>query len=223
MKVLLFRHGPAHGIPEGAPPTVYLPMPDSPLTLTGRELVAEKAGPLQRYLKGKNVILYASDWTRAVQTAEILRGDSTEPIIQDPRLREIMDYHVLAQIEAQTGSTQKMRDEFLKDYPHSDPQKNFDEADSFIKMLEVKAKELGIDSENTVVIVVTHWNKIAYLQHAALNNKLDINKLKRESMQNVEMVGFDLDKPREKRSKMFAFDKTQDPNQQYFPEFCIQM
>ena len=86
MKLLLIRHGESIGNTEGRLQGQF----DSPLSDRGREQARALAGRLLR--EGHAIAaIYASDLSRAAETAEILAAGLAVPVVLDARLRE---YHI---------------------------------------------------------------------------------------------------------------------------------
>jgi probable phosphoglycerate mutase len=83
MKLLLIRHGESIGNTEGRMQGQF----DSPLSERGREQVRALGGRLLR--EGHAIAaIYASDLSRAAETAEILAAGLAIPVVLDARLRE---------------------------------------------------------------------------------------------------------------------------------------
>ncbi len=159
--LILVRHGETEWNRSGR----WQGQADAPLNERGRE----QARALADELAGEQVAaVYASDLSRAQETAELIAARLGRPVEVDPRLREV---HVggwsgltTAEIEA------RFPDDVVRWY-EGDPSHNFDGGETYAAMgkrVVAALEEIAARHPGEQILVVLHGGPIrALLAHAA--------------------------------------------------------
>jgi len=126
VKLIFFRHGEVSRNPDGT----YTPWSYSSINENGIEQAREAAALLSRYIAdGKDVVFQSSPMKRALQTAEILRGDLDVPIEIDENLRETIDKYCFPRF-ALFNTPGHVVSKFLMDTPFETGEQSIARADA---------------------------------------------------------------------------------------------
>ena len=112
---------------------------------------------------------------RALQTAEILRGDLDVPIEIDENLRETIDKYCFPRF-ALFNTPGHVVSKFLMDTPFETGEQSFARADAYITKMEKQAAQNG--GKDVTVVASSHRHIMNYLRYAALNNEFCDEKFK---------------------------------------------
>lgn len=191
-RLFLVRHGEIRQHKE----KIFLGQTDIPLSEKGREQAASAAEELKRYGVSANRI-YASDLSRAMETAEIIRdslnlraveddqggGNQNVTVIPEPRFREMAlgewDGRYISEIREKHPEEYRKRGENLLTYKYGNGSENFyDLQYRVIKGFQgiLKTEREAEDKERDIVIV-SHSGVIGVilsnLRHTDLKSELE--------------------------------------------------
>jgi broad specificity phosphatase PhoE len=158
MKLLLIRHGQSVGNAEGRMQGIF----DSPLSELGRHQAQLLADRLRRE-NWPLATVYASDLSRAAETAEIVAEAFDLPVRLDPRLREydVGELNGIIWTEIETRYP-----EVWHDMHHSVPWFSIPGAEArpaFRRRLATFLAEIQARHEEETVVVVSHGGSLGML------------------------------------------------------------